>query len=56
MGKKLIDWKVLAVGLIVLGAVEITALCNGRDGTMLTAVIGIIGFTLGLTLPTPRIK
>lgn len=46
-----VDWRVLVAGLIVLGAIEITALLCGHNGTILTVVIGVIGFILGVTAP-----
>lgn len=51
--KKSIDWKIIVAGLVALTAIEITALCNGINGTLMTIVIGIIGLAIGVTIPTP---
>jgi len=50
VGKK-IDWRIIVAGLSALTAIEITALCNGIDGTMLMTTFVIIGGVLGITLP-----
>ena len=51
--KKQMDWRVLATGLVCLTAIEICALMNGIDGTLMTLVVSIIGLVIGVTLPNP---
>ena len=53
MTKKTIDWRIVIAGLMALTAIEITALCNGIDGTLLTMVIGVIGLVIGVAVPNP---
>ena len=48
-----IDWRIIVIGLLCLTVIEICALLRGVDGTILSAVIGIIGLTIGITLPNP---
>jgi uncharacterized membrane protein YeaQ/YmgE (transglycosylase-associated protein family) len=51
--KEKIDWRIVVTGLLGLTAIEITALCNGIDGKLMTAVIGIIGLVIGVVIPNP---
>jgi len=48
---KKVNWKVIAVGLVCLTAIEICALLKGIDGSMLMLVIGIIGLAIGVAIP-----
>jgi hypothetical protein len=50
-----IDWRVLITGIVCLTTIEVVALCNGINGTLLTAVVGIIALVIGITIPTPLI-
>lgn len=52
MNKK-IDWRIIVAGLAALTAIEVCALFNGIDGTLMTIVIGIIGLTIGVSVPNP---
>jgi len=56
MTEKTIDWKIICVGILALTAIEIIALFNGVNGTVLSAIIAIIAFTIGVTIPTPKLK
>ena len=51
--EKKIDWRLIATGLVCLSAIEICALMNGIDGTLMMAVIGIIGLAIGVAIPNP---
>jgi len=54
MTKKIDKW-VLITGLLCITGLELAALSQGIDGKVLTAVIAIIAFVLGIKLPTPKI-
>ncbi|MCJ7651252.1 MAG: hypothetical protein MUP85_21805 [Candidatus Lokiarchaeota archaeon] len=51
--KKKIDWRIVGIGLVCLTAIEIVALLNGIDGTLLATIVGIIGLTIGTVIPNP---
>lgn len=50
------DWRVICVGVICITAMEIIALLKGVNGVLLTAVIGIVGAAIGLSIKNPFIK
>jgi len=54
--KQKIDWRIVCMGLICLTGLEIYALSQGINGTILTIVVGIIAGVIGFTLPQPKIK
>lgn len=56
MKNKKIDWRIICIGLICITILECFAICHGIDGVVLTSVIGIIALTIGITIPTPKIK
>ena len=47
--------KVIIVGLICLTCLEIVALMNGINGTVLTIVVGVIAGAIGISIPTPKV-
>lgn len=51
--KKQIDWRVVITGIVALTALEIYALSQGINGTLLGIVIAIIGLAIGVTIPNP---
>lgn len=51
--KKQIDWRVIVTGLVCLTALEIFALSQGVNGTILSIVIAVIGLAIGVTIPNP---
>ena len=53
MKKKEIDWRIMITGIIALTALEIYALSQGINGTLLGIVIAIIGLAIGVTIPNP---
>jgi hypothetical protein len=53
MKQKKIDWRIVIAGIVGLTAIEITALCNGINGIVLSTIIGIIALTIGIILPNP---
>lgn len=53
MKKQKIDWRLVAVGLVCLTALEITALLLGHNGTLLKTVLVIIALAIGVTIPNP---
>jgi hypothetical protein len=53
---KKIDWKIIATGLLCLTTIEIYALSQGIDGKLLATIVGIIGLTIGITMPQLKTK
>lgn len=51
--KQTIDWRIIAIGLICITALEITAILNGINGVLLTTVIAIIALAIGVNIPSP---
>lgn len=51
--KESIDWRIVIVGILVLGALEIYALSQGVNGTLFSLVIAIIGLAIGITIDNP---
>tara|TARA_Y100000310_G_C20314109_1_gene637598 strand:- start:473 stop:655 length:183 start_codon:yes stop_codon:yes gene_type:complete len=49
-------WKLVAVGLICVTALEAYALSLGFNGTMLKTVLIIIALAIGVTIPNPLTK
>jgi len=54
--KKIMDWKVLCVAVIVLGVMQIFAMHYGINGTFRTYIVGAILLALGVALPNPLKK
>jgi len=50
---KTIDWRIVCVGLICITALEIYALSQGINGTLLKIVIAILAGVIGVTIPNP---
>jgi len=51
--KETIDWKIVVAGLMCLTAIQMFALSQGIDGTLMTLVIGIIALAIGVSIPNP---
>jgi hypothetical protein len=49
-------WKLIAVGIICVTALEAYALSLGFNGTILKTVLVIIALAIGVTIPNPLIK
>jgi len=57
MAKKVVDWRLVGIGIMCLTVIELTALMMGVNGLLMTTIIGIIALAIGVTLPSPiRIK
>ena len=54
--KQKVDWRVVCVGLICITALEIYALSQGINGTLLKMVLMVIAGGIGLILPNPLNK
>ena len=54
--KKAIDFRIVIAGIICLTVIEIAALFNGIDGTLLSVIIGIIALAIGVAIPKEIIK
>ena len=53
MKKEKIDWRLVAVGLLCLTAVEMLALTLGHNGTLLKLFLVIVALAIGVTIPNP---
>lgn len=53
IAKKKIDWRIVCVGLVCITALEIYAISQGFNGTLLKIVLIIIAGVIGLTIPNP---
>ncbi len=53
--KEKIDWKIVCTGILALTALEIYALSQGINGTLLRIVIIVIGLAIGVIIPVPKI-
>ena len=51
MTKEKIDWKVISIGIVCLSAIEIYALSQGMNGTLMSFIAGIIGLAIGVNIP-----
>ena len=49
--KKKIDWKIMCTGLVCITGLEVYALSQGINGTLLTIVIAVLAGVMGLTMP-----
>ena len=54
--KQEIDWRIVCTGLICLTALEVFAITQGFNGTILKIVLVAIAAAIGITIPTPKIK
>ncbi len=51
--KPIIDWRIVMAGIAALAIIEVAALFNGIDGVLLSTIIAIIAFAIGVTVPNP---
>ena len=49
--KEKIDWRVIAIGIVCLSAIEIYALSKGMNGMLMSFIAGIIGVAIGVNIP-----
>ena len=54
--KQKIDWRVICVALVCLTAIEIYALSQGINGTILSLVIAVVAGIAGWTAPQLKTK
>jgi len=54
--KEKIDYRIVCVGIVALTALEIYALSQGINGTLLKVVMATIGVLIGVTIPNPLVK
>ena len=52
--KTKVDWRIVCTGLVALTAIEIYALYQGINGTLLSIVIAVIGLAIGVTIPLDK--
>lgn len=48
-----IDWRVVCTGIVCLSVIEIVALMNGINGTVLSAVLAAIALAIGISIQNP---
>ena len=51
-----VDWRIVCVGIICITSLEIYALSQGINGTLLKLVLMVIAGGIGLILPNPLNK
>ena len=54
--KEKINWKIICTGLVCLTSLEVYALSQGFNGTLLKVVLGLIALGIGITIPTPKLQ
>jgi len=55
MSKEKVDSKIVITALICITIIELYALHQGMNGTILSLVLALIAGLAGLILPTPKI-
>jgi len=53
--KASVDWRVMMTGIAALTIIEIVALCNGINGSLMTIVLMIIAASIGVSIPKEKI-
>ncbi len=53
---KKIDWKIVCTGLVCLTLLELYALSQGINGTLLRIILVVISGVIGFTIPSHFIK
>jgi len=51
-----IDWRIVCAGMACITALELYALSQGINGTMISLVLVIIAGSIGVTLPQWKTK
>lgn len=54
--KRVVPTKIVITGIICLTLLEMVALMNGINGTLFTMVVAAIAMSIGVIIPTPKIK
>ena len=54
--KNNIPKEIVITGLLCLTALEVVALYHGINGTLFTIVVGVIAMSIGVVIPTPKVK
>ena len=54
--KQKIDYRIVVTGLVCITALELYALNQGMNGTLLKTVLVAIALAIGITIPTPKLK
>jgi len=50
-----IDWRIVVSGIAALTIIEVCALLQGINGTLMTLIVAIIGLAIGVVIPKPKI-
>jgi hypothetical protein len=53
--KSQVDFRVVIAGIVALAAIEICALFNDINGTLMTIVIAVIAGAIGIAIPTNKV-
>ena len=56
MAKNKTDWRIVVAGIAGIVALELGAMYNGMNGTMLTLALAAIAGAMGLAAPSPFAK
>ncbi|MBA7683466.1 hypothetical protein ES703_91831 [subsurface metagenome] len=51
-----IDWRIVAVAILAIAAINIVCILKGMNGTILSICIGLIGALAGLNLPQLKLR
>jgi len=50
-----IDWRVIIAGIIALTIIEVCALLQGIDGTLMMMITAVIALAIGVVIPKPKV-
>ncbi len=53
--KEKIDWRIVCIGIVCITVLELFALSQGINGTILSIVIAILALAIGITIPLDKI-
>jgi hypothetical protein len=53
MTQKKLDWRIVVAAMLIIGAIEITALLQGVDGALMVLAVGAIAGLAGFVIPSP---
>ena len=53
--KEKIDWRLIAIGIICLTGYGVYAMSQGIDGKLMSCIIAIIAFAIGITIPLDKL-
>ena len=54
--KQKIDWRIVCTGLVCITGLEIFAISQGFNGTLLKGVLVVIALAIGVTIPLDKVR